>query len=382
MKSADLSPECSYLVDLCAKERGFMARRNAEAGPGFDWEVFLDACDRHKVVALAYRAFLNERKPRPPRPVMERLKRAASAKAAVNAFLCSELERVLAAFRAAGIRALVLKGPALALQFHDDVGQREFRDIDLLVDGNSESLIVSVLQGLGYLRSDEAPWLSPAQKRFLGKRLRHWRFKKKGGFAIFEIHIDGDPVRDLLGQDPESAFNRSETLPWRDAGMPTLGREDHATFALRHGAWHTWCTLQWVLDVMASMDSMTGQGGDYLLSAFRSFSRRLFILPLPGGDDTKSMRRARRLSSLAYRNFRIAGAITGGNRINANRIRTMFLLRPGLAGLASTLAFLLEPNLKDFSLARGRGLPLLVYYLYRPVRVAFTFLRRAMEYPG
>ena len=51
---------------------------------------------------------------------------------------------------AAGIPALVLKGPLLARRLHGDVGFRRSNDVDLLVDRGNLTAAVGVLQPLGY----------------------------------------------------------------------------------------------------------------------------------------------------------------------------------------------------------------------------------------
>lgn len=71
-----------------------------------------------------------------------------------TAAILTELARILPRFRAAGIEAMLLKGPELAARFHGGLHQRGYGDLDLLVRGRDRRAALQLLGELGYgLRS-------------------------------------------------------------------------------------------------------------------------------------------------------------------------------------------------------------------------------------
>ncbi len=72
---------------------------------------------------------------------------------------------VVGALKAAGVRPILLKGPAVARWLYDEVGDRQYADTDLLVARDALARAEQVLSELGF---------TPAQRGWLGKS-REWR---------------------------------------------------------------------------------------------------------------------------------------------------------------------------------------------------------------
>jgi hypothetical protein len=387
--------ETLYMTELCARERGLVAACPSEAGPGFRWDRFLDAAECHKVVGLVYQAFSSGRAPAPPADVLAQLKRKAAAKAAIKAMLLAEWQRVYEALRAASIRVLMIKGPALALQLYGDPNAREFRDIDLMVDAGTMERVVVVFSSLGYELSYPDPELEPelgkAKREFLIATVRHIAFKKKEFPAFFEVHgVKGNDIG-LAPIGIEAAFARSERLTFEGMSFPTLGREDHALLALLHGAYHSWCTLQWVLDAAVllensylllmpeSTEGWTSIDPQYALDSFALMASRLFYLPALDSFYPPQGSRARRgMAFSKYALARLAG--DGADRSNFFPIIedkiALSRLYCGFIPKLRSWAWIVRPNSNDFAAFRGVDPPLFVYYLARPFLVLTRIVKR------
>jgi hypothetical protein len=85
-----------------------------------------------------------------PPEVRQFLQASYYKSAAHNALLFQELERILAAFEAAQIPVIVLKGAALAQIIYPDPGLRPMNDIDLLVKRDNVKKTAEVLSSIEY----------------------------------------------------------------------------------------------------------------------------------------------------------------------------------------------------------------------------------------
>ena len=85
-----------------------------------------------------------------PPQVFQALQASYYKTAAHNALLFRELERVLAAFAAAGIPVIVLKGAVLAQTIYPDPGLRPMGNLDLLVNRDQIELAVAILKHQEY----------------------------------------------------------------------------------------------------------------------------------------------------------------------------------------------------------------------------------------
>lgn len=388
MPQLTLRPETAFLIELCARQRGLEPALRVERGPDFDWGFFLDAADRHKVTGLAYTAFSAGRSEPPPRDVLARLKRAAAEKAAAKALLLSEWRAIDAALAREGVRALVIKGPALALQLFGDAYAREYRDIDLLVDSEARDPVSRVFEGLGYAAKDVATATSTSQSEYLQGRSRHVAYVKRGSPAYFEAHFPKEGGIALAPITASAAFARAEALSAPGLRISSLGRSDHALLALLHGAEHAWCQLQWVLDAMAAIGDLPdlaavadwgGVDASLAIDAFALVARSLFAAGSLDRrlSEARPGRRALALSRFALSSLASAGARFGALSSNMLRYRFAYLsgLRRGIRAKARFFIDLALPSETDASAFGARNVPLGLLFLLRPFLAARRILR-------
>ena len=108
------------------------------------------AARRHKVDLLLFSRVLRERPEALSAGQRAEATEALRTAAADNQRRLDELLRVLACLDAAGVAALPLKGPALALLLHDDLSVRRSQDLDILVPEKYVDEAVIALRALGY----------------------------------------------------------------------------------------------------------------------------------------------------------------------------------------------------------------------------------------
>jgi hypothetical protein len=131
---------------------------------------------------------------------------------------------VVHAFRDAGVRAIVLKGPAIARWLYDEIGDRHYTDSDLLVSPVALSVAEAVLSERGFVRG-QSGWLSKS---------REWRCDR--GLvdlhtSLFGIDVDDATAWELLAAD-------TEPLSAGGITVEVLGQGARAFHLATHAAQH------------------------------------------------------------------------------------------------------------------------------------------------
>jgi hypothetical protein len=385
--------ETAALLELCATRLGYSAAVKADYGAGFDWELFVDSAVRHKCVTLAYGA-LSGAGIAPP-GALATLKRRAAERAALKSMLVSEWAGLEDDLSAAGVRHLLIKGPALSLQLYGDPFLRDFRDIDLIVDEGSEGAAAEVFLSRGFERNNPFAGVAPRFLPRLERGEHHAVFKKLGAPLYIEVH----PARaGRLGAAPvsaEEAFSRAQRLEAAGTIFPAPCLGHHALEVLVHGAHHEWCQLQWVLDALGAI-RLSGLaprdlpvGGDEIdprraIEAFALFADGLFKpSPVAGFRPAGALAsvHARASASYAVRSFREAGIkTTRMARILSKCLFYAPALTVGIRGKLRSARIPFLPIAKDLRVFHGR-LPYWSYFILKPFlaparRITLVLARR------
>lgn len=135
---------------------------------------------------------------------------------------------VFGAFDQAGLRALLLKGPAFAKVFYSNGESRPYRDVDLLISEQDEDLAEATLRGLGFAPYEGTSLGHPAA------RIHTWQ---RVGMTV-ELHttlvgIDAPPLNvwRTLSKD-------STQLDVGGRVVATLSLPGHLLHAALHAAQH------------------------------------------------------------------------------------------------------------------------------------------------
>ena len=179
--------------------------------------------------------------------ICQRMKDQLRHIALVNLVAVREWQRVLKVLSAAGISAISIKGPALALLAYRSFALREFTDLDLLVRPTEVVKARDVLVNEGYRLS--SPVVSDSDSALLRSPNRELGFVGEVGFKPIELHWDvlhqmfsfQLPIDHLF----ESACSQ------RNDGMSflSLSPEYLLLYLCAHGTKHCWASVRWLCDI-------------------------------------------------------------------------------------------------------------------------------------
>lgn len=271
-----MSPEKELIASLCEtplsesgaeKARLLLARR-------LEWDAFFAGAAQWELEPLIMtnlRAFGSANIP------AEVLKRAAEIETDSRARTLSQVlltVDLVQKLEEKGVRAIVLKGPAIGVSAYVDPSLRPFSDIDLLVERADLLHARDILLSMDFVRQYEASseaWLIRDMHalEFIGRPMRaelHW--------ALLERHL-------RLHVDPEEILSDARTVVCTGREIRVLAPHHLFLFLLAHGAKHEWERVRWICDLAQLADRLEKTEAAAIVKiAERMRARRLLALGL------------------------------------------------------------------------------------------------------
>jgi hypothetical protein len=341
--------------------------------------VLLETAGTHGVDVLLQHA-LQQHPDAPswPGELRQELKRRRYLFAAEEMLLAGELQRVLDAFAAAGIRPVLMKGMALAYSHYPEPGCRPRCDTDMLVAAEQMPEVRKLLQGLSYtfpnavsgeLVSSQQTACRPFAKRLSSVLDMHWK--------INNLPLLGDAF------DYAAAKSKARTLPSLGANAYILAPAHALLLACLHRAGHLRETfvlhgktvsqgdrLLWLYDIHLLLSTMTEtETAEFAALAGKlkmravcrdaiGRTRQRFATTVPGDLSAALVMEDETEPSARY--------LSGGSRSRlANTLLDMALV-PGFAGRLRLLReYLLPPEaymLRKYRVKQRYLLPFLYFW--------------------
>jgi hypothetical protein len=194
-----------------------------------DWDVLIEASNRHGVAPLLYHRLRTFHADVPiPANVMGRLRQAYLKNVARNMGLYQELGKLLGMLRHDNIPVIALKGIHLATAVYRNIALRTMGDIDLLVKQTDLLRVQEILVEQGYIASKEE--IGCTQLHLLP-------YRKKGSLAVeMHFHIVGPPFS--LRVDVEKLWVRAQMSSIQGIEVLTFCPEDLLLHLCMHAGFH------------------------------------------------------------------------------------------------------------------------------------------------
>lgn len=236
-----LSLEWPVLLESCAS-RPNPQRIGALLTQEPKWKELVSLAEEHGVVAQLDAAISNGKI---PEEIAASLRQRHRAQLMFTLSMTAELVRLLEKFRAAGVEAIVVKGPVLSMRAYGDPGLRQYVDLDFLIRARDLVAATRALNELSY-EGDV-----PMEAIEAGKIPGEYLFMRPGTRLLVELHTEHTfryfprplPMEDYFARRTEVALDGNR--------VPALSAEDEFVLICIHGAKHFWERLMWVADVAA-----------------------------------------------------------------------------------------------------------------------------------
>lgn len=353
-----------------------------------DWQAFIQLARNHHIVPLVHRALLQAAQGEGqaaliPGSIIAEFKRLQYMISAFNMMVSTELTDLMGRCTTAGVSAIPVKGPVLALLAYGSTSMRQYEDLDFAVPPAHIIPLRDLLVRRGYtlVRAPD----EPHQKAYI-RSLQDWIFLH----AERPLNLDVKPV--LLSH----LTSRPSDILWLQESLQPIGVDRHEVMApgrtamlilaCMHGTSNAWAKASLLADVAALAHQLTAnEWAELLCQADRIRKRRdvliglalaheLLGVALPEGirKDLAKERHLRQLVADASRHLRHPEA-------HASELEILSFQRRSRDTVADAcrcvIRYLTIPSHIEWTRFRLPPALTFAYVLIRPARLAREWLR-------
>lgn len=210
-----------------------------------NWDLFLQLAYHHKVYSLLYHNIQKYQLNMIPEHVVSSLHLAYSQNTFLMLSLSGQIIKICTELNKLNIRAIALKGPALAEVLYGDISLRTSKDLDILISIDDVEKSEALLLQMGYIIYEERPRIFTDWKY----RDHHQAYYHPEQNNEIELHWRLNPD---TGSEPsfDDLWNRRASSSFfKNCPVYTLGNEDLLYYLASHGARHGWFRLRWLVDI-------------------------------------------------------------------------------------------------------------------------------------
>jgi hypothetical protein len=240
---------------------------------GVDWERFLAIASRNSVTPMVAARLTAEGVARLPARVARALRLGYEVNALRTHHLAACAAEIADCFASAGVPAMALKGPALAISAYGDLAMRVFADLDFMVRVEDLPRAAAALGRAGYsspsYRADivESGFFPDVSLDFSRQD------------SVVDLHWRLAPVYFPFGPSGEQVWNRTAEIELLGRRIRILGAADSILFQACHGSKHGWMTLGQICDFARLIAAAGSLSWTSLLDdARRTRSLRMLLL--------------------------------------------------------------------------------------------------------
>lgn len=390
--SVSCAPEMEVLL-CCARialDVEHEARLRSLVREDLDWERLTRMAALHGLVPLLYVHLCRACPDQVPAARLQALRARVHASAIRNMVLTRELIGLNSALCDAGVSFMPFKGLCLGYAVYGNGVLRKGGDIDLLVPLAHVPAGREVMLSRGYrletpVRADGAPINS-------GKYEYH--FKRDRDDMIVELRWRITQQHFGATLDLDELSERSVPLRIGETTVPSLCDEDLLLVLCLHGTKHFWARLMWVCDLGVLIDTRPALDWDLVLErAARVGGVRMLLLglrlahhllgtPLPRDvlrrvqEDPHAHALAAQIEELVFNDPEgrfLPFEIDDENDRRLYHFQVADRFSDRVRFLAQVTARQLAPTSRDRSIVSLPGWLGPLYYVFRPIRLAFSY---------
>lgn len=141
----DISPELKLLL-VAGNPTHFLSKIK---WPDLDWQRVEDLANWHQIQALLYQQIRH--RPEVSVQFQKSMRDDATSKAVGNMMLMKESVKLMRRLQEGGVEGFLMKGALWATLYYDEIGLREFGDIDFFINKTDVGRSVVVMEKAGYV---------------------------------------------------------------------------------------------------------------------------------------------------------------------------------------------------------------------------------------
>ena len=221
-----------------------------------DFESFYALTLKHRIVShvLHHAELINQII---PATYLDKLKKTKieQAQRALNYTLY--LIQIHEQFETQSIQHCFFKGPMLSLQLYDDIGVRNFGDIDILVEKQDAEKAKEIIEELNFECIYPKMKFTPKQQKVNYTISHHYHFKHRAKALDVELHWNISNPKSYVGIETSEILRFSDNIHVSNRILPYISHIQNLVYLSAHGAIHQWYRLFWLKDFSVLLNKST-----------------------------------------------------------------------------------------------------------------------------
>jgi len=340
------------------------------------WPALFTLAQEHGVISLLASSMAQFEENLAPPEFVDKIRELHRTQVLSALQMTAELFRLVDQFRDAGLDAVLVKGPILALRAYGNTGARQYGDLDFVVRQKDVLRATELMISSGY--QPEMPVEAISPQKIPGQYV----FVRTAAPLLVELHTERTMRYFPRGLPIEEFFARRQYVSVDGHHIPALAIEDELILICIHGAKHLWERLSMVADVAAYVIRQTSlnwersyataraAGAERMLNTGLLLARNLLGATLPQTVQAR-LKSDRSASQLAAD---IARWLPSGGRTSPGLFsRALYRVRmrgPVFSGLGYLLRLTFSPTQEDWAPGVEKEHDGHLAALRRPVRLA------------
>ncbi len=212
-----------------------------------NWKEFLRLVRKHRLSShvLRHSEYLAEHL---PISVYEKLMKTRIEKSRESLSYAIHAIRIFEKFQEQNISHCFFKGPLLSLELYQDIGYRNFGDIDILVQQKDVEQAKKIIEDLDFDCIYPHIEFTEKQKKINYKLSHHYHFKHPQQNIDIELHWKLSNPKSYFGKETDDILSQQRNLPVSKFELPYISNVDNLVYQAAHGSIHQWYRLFWLKD--------------------------------------------------------------------------------------------------------------------------------------
>ena len=241
--NTNFSDELKLLILLSQNNNKLSHETNFE---NINWELFIELLRKHRLVSHIIKNKIT--KELLPNTIYERIKQIHVNQSKKTLLFTGELFKIHEILDKNNISHVFFKGSLLSLELYNDIGFRNFKDIDLLVDKENIERAATLIQSLNYSFIEPKIKLSEKQKKVNYSISHHYHLRHNINPIEVELHWNLTNPKSFFSVTTNELINNKINLDFQNQQLPYISSSENMAFLAAHGAIHQWYRLFWLKD--------------------------------------------------------------------------------------------------------------------------------------
>jgi hypothetical protein len=210
-----------------------------------DWEYLMDMATRHRLRPLLYHNLNKICPDKVPDDVLASLREFYHSNVRKNLMMTGELVKVMKLLEENGVNAVTYKGPVLAQMAYENVGLREFGDLDILVDKDDDLKVIEIMAQTDY---ELYPTINIEDSFYLRFVTEHQFVHRNSGVLI---EIKWKFAGNFFTFPEDSSFLTNDIINTDLNGFKVndFSPDNQLLILAIHAGKHDWTRISWIMDI-------------------------------------------------------------------------------------------------------------------------------------